>query len=138
MTKDVILKFIKSQNLAVVATVDPTSRPQASVVEFGELNDLTIIIDLLKSSRKYKNLQTNKSVAIVIGWDDDITVQIDGMAKQLSGLELEKAQKAYFTKNPKAKKWATHPEIVFFAIKPSWVRYSDVGKKPWLVEEFKI
>lgn len=138
MNKEDVLKFIKAQNLAVVATVNPQGKPQASVVEFAELDDLTIIIDLLKTSRKYKNLQTNKNLAIVIGWDNDITVQIDGKAHELSGGELEHAQKAYFVKNPRAKKWANKPDIAYFALKPYWIRYTDLNQTPWLVKEFNF
>lgn len=137
MTKEDVLKFIKFHRLAVVSTVD-SDRPQAAVVEFGELDDLTIIIDTLKTSRKYKNLQTNQNVAVVIGWDNDVTVQIDGAAKELSGEELEHAKQAYIAKNPRAKKWADKPQVAYFAIKPTWMRYSDVGQHPWQIEEFEF
>ncbi len=133
-----VLKFIKSPNLAVVATVNADNKPEAAVVEFGELEDLTIIIDVLKPSRKYKNLQTNQNAAVVIGWDDNITVQIDGIAHELKGKELEQAQQAYFAKSPRAKKWANKPDIAYFAIKPYWVRYSDIGQQPWFIKEFQL
>jgi len=138
MKKEEVLKFIKKHDLAVVATVSVENKPQASVVEFGELDDLAIIIDLLKTSRKYKNLQSNRNVAVVIGWDDNITVQMDGIAHELSGEELEKAKIAYFVKNPRAKKWANNPDIVYYVLKPYWIRYSDVTKHPWLIEEFSL
>ncbi|HET9850806.1 MAG TPA: pyridoxamine 5'-phosphate oxidase family protein [Candidatus Saccharimonadales bacterium] len=137
MTKGDILEFLKSHNLAVVATVDG-DKPQAAVVEFGQLDDLTVIIDTLKTSRKYQNWRANPKTAVVIGWDEDKTLQLDGMATELSGAELERAKQAYFTKNPRAKKWADRPEIAYFAIKPSWLRYSDVSKRPWQIEEFKF
>src|SRR5687768_15124123 len=138
MNIDDVLRFVKKHTLAVISTVDEKNKPQAAVVEFGELNDLTIIIDTLKTSRKYKNLQNNKNVAIVIGWDQNKTVQIDGLAKELSAKELEGAKEAYFAKNPRAKKWANKPDIAYFAIKPYWVRYSDLNQKPWLIKEFNL
>lgn len=138
MTKQDVLKFIKSHNLAVVATVSAENKPQASVLEFGELDDLTIIVDMFKTSRKYKNLQSNNEAALVIGWDDDKTVQINGTAHELTGEKLKRAQKSYFTKNPRAKKWTNNPDIAYFAIKPDWVRYTDVSKQPWLIEEFNL
>ncbi len=138
MTPNNILDFVKKHNLAVVSTVNEAGKPQAAVVEFCEQDDLTIIIDTLKTSRKYKNLQTNSNVAVVIGWDNNITVQIDAKAKELTGPKLEQAKKAYFTKNPRAKKWGNKPEIAYFAFKPEWIRYSDLGQHPWLVKEFKL
>jgi len=138
MSKEEILNFIKQHNLAVISTVNNINAPQSAVVEFGELNDLTIIIDTLKTSRKYINLQANDKVAVVIGWDKDITIQIDGVAKELEGAELGLAQEAYFAKNPRARKWQTKPDIAYFAISPKWLRYSDVSKQPWQIEEFEF
>ena len=133
-----VLDFIKNNNLAVVSTVNNKGNPQSAVVEFGELEDLTIVIDTLKTSRKYKNLTFNNNVSIVIGWDNDITVQIDATAHELKGDELENAKNAYFSKNKRAKKWENMPEITYFAFKPIWLRYLDVSKKPWLIEEFSF
>lgn len=136
MNKENILEFIKQHDLAVVSTVGEGGKPQAAVVEFGELDDLTIIIDTLKTSRKYKNLQTNKNVAIVIGWDNNRTLQTDAVATELAGADLDKARRAYFAKNPRAKKWENKPGIAYFAFRPTWMRYSDVGKDPWEIVEF--
>ena len=135
MKREGVLKFVKQHRLAVVSTISAKSKPEAAVVEYGELEDLTIIIDTLKTSRKYKNLQTNKSVAVVIGWDEDKTLQIDGIASELNGQELERAKVAYFSKNDRAKKWESRPDIAYFAINPDWLRYSDVSKSPWQIEE---
>lgn len=138
MTKQDVFDFIKTNGLAVVATTDSHGSPQAAVVEYGELEDFTIIIDTLKSSRKYKNIQQNDKVAIVIGWDNDITVQIDAVAIELNGKRLDIAEEAYFKKNERARKWETRPEIAYFACKPTWLRYSDVSKSPWQIEEFSF
>lgn len=137
MTLKEVLYFIKRHDLAIVATSND-NKPQAAVVEYCELDDLTIIIDTLRTSRKYKNLQSNKRVAIVIGWDDDKTVQIDALAIELNGGRLQEAKKAYFSKNERAKKWAERPDIAYFAFKPVWLRYSDVGKTPWIIKEFSF
>lgn len=138
MTKQGVLEFIKKHDLAVIATVGDSGKPQAAVVEFAELDDLTIIIDTLKASRKYENLQAHPYVAIVIGWDDDKTVQIDAVACRLDGEELDRAKEAYFTKNPRAKKWGDKSGIAYFVFKPSWLRYSDVGQHPWIIKEFSL
>jgi pyridoxine/pyridoxamine 5'-phosphate oxidase len=135
MTAQDILDFIKQHDLAVISTVDPSGTPQATVVEFAELDDLTIVIDTLTTSRKYKNLQTNKEVALVIGWDKNVTVQINAIATELSGDDLAAAKKAYIAKNKRAKKWESRPDISYFGFKPKWIRYSDVGKEPWRIEE---
>lgn len=133
--KQEVLDFIKQHKLAVVATTDGQGKPQAAVVEFGELDDLTIVIDTLKTSRKYRNLQQKQDVAVVIGWDEDKTMQINAVAEELSGEELERAKAAYFAKNDRARKWERRPDIAYFALKPIWIRYSDVGQDPWHIYE---
>ncbi|HMS50086.1 MAG TPA: pyridoxamine 5'-phosphate oxidase family protein [Candidatus Saccharibacteria bacterium] len=133
-----ILAFLRKHSLAVLATADVKGRPQAAVVEFAELDDLTIIIDTFNYSRKYKNLQQNDQVAIVIGWDNNVTLQIDATAHELNGEDLARAKDIYFAKNERAKKWGDKPEIAYFAFRPIWMRYSDVGKTPWLIEEVRL
>lgn len=133
-----ILKFIKDHNLMVISSVNEQGNPEAAVVEFGELPDMTIIIDTLKTSRKYRNLQKRSDIALVIGWDQNITVQIEGKALELTGKKLEQAKQAYFEKNPRARKWGDKPKIAYFAIKPYWIRYSDLNQHPWQVKEFEL
>lgn len=133
-----IMEFVKDHNLTVISSVDEQGNPQAAVVEYGELPDMTIIIDTIKTSRKYKNFQKKSDVALVIGWDQNITVQIEGKAQELSGKKLEQAKQAYFEKNPRAKKWGDKPDIAYFAIKPHWIRYSDLNQHPWQIDEFKL
>ena len=71
MTLKDVLKFGKQDKLAVSSTIEAEGKPQSAVVEFGELDDLTIIIDTLKDSRKYQNLQDCPHVALVIGQPKD-------------------------------------------------------------------
>ncbi len=138
MKLEEVLNFVRKHDIMTIATVSPEGKPEAAVVEFGELDDGTLIIDTLTSSRKYHNLQTNPDVAVVIGWDDSITVQLEGQARELAGDELQAAQAAYFAKNPRAKKWADREGIAYFAITPTWIRYSDLNQHPWLIEDFRL
>lgn len=133
-----VLEFVKRHDLMVIATVDENDKPEAAVVEFGELDDFTIVIDTLTTSRKYKNLQSNTEVALVIGWDRDVTVQINATAQKLHGEALEKAKAAYFAKNKRAKKWENRSDVTYFGFRPTWIRYSDVGHDPWVIKEFSL
>ena len=75
-------------------------------------DDLELIFDTFTSSRKYKNLQKNNNVSFVIGWDDNITVQYEGIAQEVKGEEAEKYKQIYWEKNPEAKRWASKEGIV--------------------------
>jgi nitroimidazol reductase NimA-like FMN-containing flavoprotein (pyridoxamine 5'-phosphate oxidase superfamily) len=138
--KKFIYDFIRRQKIAVLATVNQSRQPEAAVVEFGETEDLEIIFDTLTAPgyRKYKNLQKNQAVAFVIGWEDNITVQYEGMAKELKGEDRDKYKQIFFQKNPEAEKWDSNPEIKYFLVLPKWVRYSDYDGKPYKVIELKF
>lgn len=133
--KQLILKFLKNHTLAVIPTVGYDNKPESAVLEYGETEDLELIFDTLNTSRKYKNLQTNKNVSFVIGWDDNITVQYEGNAEELIGEEKKKYQKIYWRKNPKAERWSTRLEIAYFKVSPRWIRYSDLNERPWAIKE---
>ncbi len=136
--KQIILDFIKRHNLGVIATADLNGKPEAAVLEFGETDDLELIFDAFASSRKCRNIEKNKRVAFVIGWDDNITVQYEGEAEELRGEELEKYKQKYFAKNPRAKKWEGREGIIYFRIRPRWIRYSDLNKSPWEIFEIEL
>src|SRR3989344_4030845 len=91
--KKLILDFIKRNNLAVLSTVSPENTSQSAVLEFGETNDFEIIFDSFSNARKYKNLKQNNNVSLVIGWDENITVQYEGLAEEIKGEEKTKSRK---------------------------------------------
>ena len=136
--KQVILDFIKKQKLAVISTVGIDNKPESAVLEFGETEELELIFDTLTSSRKYKNLHTNKNVSFVVGWDENITVQYEGVAEEVKGEDAKRYQQTYWNKNPKAQRWESREGITYFKVAPKWIRYSDLNKNPWDVFEINI
>lgn len=136
--KKIILDFIKKHTLAVISTVGADHKPESAVLEFGETDELELIFDTFKSSRKYKKLQTNTYVAFVIGWDDDITVQYEGIAGEVVGEQASKYKKAYWAKNPKAERWESREGITYFKVTPTWIRYSDLTVDPWNIIEITL
>lgn len=78
MDKKQVLDFIKKHRLAVLSTVNSNNKPESAVLEFGETDDFEIIFDTFSSTRKYKNLKQNNNVSLVIGWDENITIQYGG------------------------------------------------------------
>lgn len=81
------------------------------------------------TSRKAPRLLADPRVAIVIGWqlDKQETVQIEGVAKQLSSRsEIAEAMRQFSAKDsPSTPYYLNHPEALIFCIKPNWVRYSN-------------
>lgn len=136
--KKKILDFMKTQKLMVLSTIHPNGSPEAAVMEFAETDKLELIFDTFTTYRKYPNLKANPRVAAVIGWDEGITIQYEGLARELSGGEKEKAVQLRIAKMPHAAKFAAMKEVVHFKISPIWIRYADYSKEPWEVFELEF
>src|SRR5258706_13093558 len=133
-TTELIKELLNKTKLAVISTVGNPA-PESAVLEFGNSEELELVFDTFISSRKYKNLQDNNNVSFVIGWDNNITVQYEGVAEEIVGEEAKKNKQIYWEKNPEAKRWAKTEGITYFRVKPKWIRYSDLNKDPWAVQE---
>jgi general stress protein 26 len=132
-----ILDFIRRQLLAVISTVDAKGRPEGAVIGFGQTDSLQLIFGTYASSRKYANIATNPEVSFVIGWDTGITVQYEGVARELDGDEAEAYAEEYFQKSPDSRKYKDHPEERYFLVEPKWIRYTDLNIEPWRILELE-
>jgi hypothetical protein len=81
MTRAELVAFLRQHRLAVEATVAPDGAPQAAVVGFAVSAELEIVFDTLDSTRKLRNLRADARVALVVGWDQEITAQIEGLVR---------------------------------------------------------
>ena len=75
---------------------------------------------------------------MVIGWEENITVQYEGVAEEVRGKEAKEYQQIYWNKNPKAQRWESREDITYFKVMPKWIRYSDLRKDPWEVFEISL
>lgn len=130
-----VLDFIKQQGLAVLSTVDKDGSPQAAVIGFGETNNFEIIFGTDNSSRKYANIQNNPKVAFVIGWDENNTVQFEGLAEELLSKDIQLVRDNYWSKSPMAEKYHANEGQRYFIVKPKWIRYTNLNIEPWEVIE---
>ncbi|MBI3255797.1 MAG: pyridoxamine 5'-phosphate oxidase family protein [Candidatus Andersenbacteria bacterium] len=127
-----VLDYISTQMLGVISYINTSGKPQAALVGITETPDLKLIFGTDKTSRKYQNLLKNPHVALVIGTDREvsITVQYEGVAKELTGKELDQARDLHLKKNPNSKKFAFKESQTFFMVKPTWVRFSAMAQNP--------
>src|SRR3989344_3156540 len=87
--------------------------------------------------RKYKNLKNNSNVAFVVGGPENISIQLEGVATELTEAEAAKYKEVYFKKNPAAKKWEGLPDTRWFKINLKLLRYRDYNSHPttnWEIE----
>ncbi|HUD11545.1 MAG TPA: pyridoxamine 5'-phosphate oxidase family protein [Candidatus Saccharimonadia bacterium] len=137
-SRNEILAFIKKQSIAVISTIDGRGLPQSAVVGFGETEELELIFATYNSTPKYENLKRRKQVAFVIGWDDGVTVQYEGIARELRGEEARTYSNMYYAKNQGAQKYQRMPENRYFLVSPVWLRYTDVDVDPWDIAELEF
>lgn len=130
MKRDELVQVLRRYRLAVQATVAPNGAPQAAVVGFAVSDELEIVFDTLDTARKYRNLRADPRVALVIGWDDEITVQIEGVADFPTGQELARIRECYFLAYPDGRERLAWPGITHVRVRPAWVRFSDYTQDP--------
>jgi hypothetical protein len=136
MTEADLHSFIARHKLGVLGTVGGANTPQSALVGIAVTPDLEIVFDAVKSSRKYANLIARPACSFVIGWAGEQTVQYEGVAHQLESPELERYQEIYFKAWPDCLAHMSWPGIVYFVVRPAWIRYSDFDQNPPLIREF--
>lgn len=79
---ELIHNFLSGRYSGVLATADKAANPHAAVVYFKIEKDFCILFGTKKETQKYKNIEDNKQVALVV-YDEveQTTVQIFGKAK---------------------------------------------------------
>ena len=138
MRKADLYRFLLQCKLGVLGTIGNGNAPQSALVGIAVSENLEIIFDTVKSSRKYSNLIARPACSLVIGWTGEQTVQYEGLADELSGGELDKYQRVYFEAWPQCRAHLTWPGIAYFVVRPRWIRYSDFDQHPPRIEEFTL
>ncbi len=134
MTKDDLYRFLTAQKYGVLGTISPENLPQAALVGIAATADLDLIFDTLTTSRKHRNLVANPRVSFVVGWENEITLQYEGLAEELRSPALETYKSIYFAKWPECRAHETWPHITYIRVRPGWIRYSDYNTRS--IEEF--
>lgn len=127
--------FLAGNRYGVVSSIAEDGTPQSALVGIAISPELEIIFDTLKSSRKYRNLIARPDCSFVVGWSAEQTVQYEGIAKIPHGSDLEHFQSIYCSTWPEGRTRLQSPEIIYFVVKPIWIRYSDYAQIPVMIEE---
>ncbi len=123
--------------LGVLGTIGPGGMPQSALVGIATTPQLEIVFDTVRSSRKYENLIARPACSFVVGWTGEQTVQYEGVAEELRPPELERYQEIYFQAWPGGPARMSWPGIVYFVVRPAWIRYSDFDQNPPLIQEWR-
>lgn len=123
-----LLEYIKKHKIGVISTL-AEEFPESSVVDFVITDKFEIIFNTFVGSRKYRNLQKNRHVSFVIGWEGLKTVQYEGLAFELFEEPLEKVKEEHSRSFEYIRLWKVD-EMRFFKVNPTWIKYSDYNSKP--------
>ncbi len=129
------LKFLDNQVTAAVSTVSMDGEPQVSTVYYYADADLNFYFITAKGSKKLKNIEANKKVAIVVGFGPaPITIQAGGIAETNQDFKEEFIDKIF-------KKINFHTldqlpflnlekeGLVIFKVKPTWLTFLNFDKE---------
>jgi general stress protein 26 len=139
MTTAELLEFMRTQRLAVQASVGAGETAQAALVGIGVSDSLELVFDTLDTTRKVRNLRRVAKVAFVLGgWldGDERTVQYEGVADEPTGDDLERIKGVYFAAWPDGPARQSWPGLVYIRVRPTWIRYSDFNRDPPMIVEF--
>ncbi len=125
MDRAQLLTFLKQHRYVVQASVHASGAPQAAVVGVAVTDELELVFDTLGDTRKAENLRRDPRIALVVGWDDAQTVQLEGVADEPQGDELARLKRAYFDRFPDGPERESWPRITYFRVRVTWARYSD-------------
>jgi len=135
MERAAVYSWMASHRYGVVSSISKTGTPQSALVGIATTSELEIVFDTVSSSRKYQNLIERPSCAFVVGWEGEQTLQFEGAASEVKGALLERYQQCYFGVWPDGRDRMNWPGIAYFVVRPVWIRYSDYGQKPALIDE---
>ncbi|MFI5160984.1 MAG: pyridoxamine 5'-phosphate oxidase family protein [Sphingobacteriales bacterium] len=137
--KDLVCNFIRQHQLAVVSTIGIDGKPESALVGIAVSGNLDIIFDTLKTSRKYSNILANHHVAIVVGWDNETTLQYEGIAEVLGNDNAaDNFRRTYYAAWPDGLERAeTWPGLVHIRVTPKWIRYSNFNE-PVMIREMDL
>src|ERR1700730_8044433 len=96
MPLEEIFDIAKRKRFLVVSTVNESGAPEAALMGFALTQAKEVVFDTLSTSRKAVNLARNPAAALVIGWDENVSLQIEGVARRPVGEDLASAKAAYF------------------------------------------
>jgi len=135
--KHELLDFIRAHPLGVASTTSPNGAPEAAVVNIASTDELELIFYTIQTSRKCINLRHDPRIAFVIGWDNEMTMQYEGVADEPRDEELVRLKNIYGASRLNAEFKMSWPGLTYFRVRPKWIRLSNYSPK-WSLEEMSF
>jgi hypothetical protein len=138
MDKRSLHNFMAEHRYGVVSSISASGTPQSALVGIAVTDQLEIIFDTLRSTRKYGNLLARPACSVVLGFPGEKTLQLEGNAIEPEGAERFRYQEAYFSAWPDGRDRTGWPGMTYLVVRPTWIRFSDFDQRPPFIEEIII
>lgn len=138
INKDELLAFMRQELYAVQASASEDGVPQAAIVGVVVSEQFEVFFDTLTTSRKTHNLRRRPYVALVLGpaaAGSAKTVQVEGHADEPTGNDLARLLQLYFERFPDGRERQRLPDVTYWRVRPTWIRFSDFSLDPPRVVE---
>jgi pyridoxine/pyridoxamine 5'-phosphate oxidase len=133
MTRDEFVEFVRAARLAVVATTNTRNQPEAALVEVAVTELAELVFDTKSEARKVKNLARSPRVAVVVGWETGVSLQVEGQAEILSGTDRTVYGQVFESQFPGSR--ALEEDFALIRVVPDWLRYYDARPDSFRVTE---
>ena len=138
MDKAALHSFMSRSRYGVVSSLAAEGTPQSAIVGIAVTPGLEIVFDTLRSTRKYANLIARSPCSVVLWWGAEQTVQLDGVALEPSGADMDRYREIYFTVWPDGRDRLGWSGITHLVVQPRWIRATDYVQSPPLIEELQL
>ena len=138
LSKSELYEFFVRHRYGVVATTHVDGSSQSALVGIAVSPDLEIYFDTIGETRKGQNLRRDPRISVVIGWDNEQSVQLEGVADEPKGTDLEAVKLVYYAAWPDGPARENWPGITWVRIRPRWIRFSDFNRADGAVREMKL
>ena len=136
--KTELFDFIRAHRYGVVSSRSADGAPQSALVGIAVSPALDIYFDTTGDTRKAANLRRDPRIAIVVGWENEQSVQYEGVADEPKGAELAALKTIYFAAWPDGPSRESWPGITWFRVRPRWIRFSDFNRQTDVVHELSF
>ncbi|HSX41384.1 MAG TPA: pyridoxamine 5'-phosphate oxidase family protein [Candidatus Saccharimonadales bacterium] len=136
---DKAAKFLAQVKMGVISSIGPDGAPQSAYVgvttlfETGEL-----MVGTSVKTRKYANLKANPKSSITM-WEGATTIQTEGAVEIIERGDSRFAdyEGRILKVDPSKQRFVGDSDQIWMVFKPTWIRYTDIAAKPWVIEENK-
>jgi general stress protein 26 len=133
MTRDEFVEFVRVARFAVVATTNTRNQPEAALVEVAATESGELVFDTKSEARKVENLVRSPRVAVVVGWEDGVSLQVEGRADVLAGTDRVSYGQVFESQFPGSR--ALDDDFALIRVVPDWLRYYDARPDSFRVTE---